>query len=421
MVSNPYITILISLLFSAFFSGVEIAFVSSNKLKIELEKKQGNLTARIYSSFINAPARFITTMLLGNNIALVVFGIAMGQLLEPPIREWVSNAGLVLFIQTIISTLTILVTAEFLPKVLFAINPNRSLNVFEVPIVLIYYVLAPVVFLVNSLTDLILRFVLRVPKSEQPALFGLVDLNHMVREMTETADESEEIENEIQIFQNALDFSQVKARECMIPRTEMVACEVEDSLDELRAAFVKTGLSKIVVYRDNIDNVIGYVHSSELFKKPESIKNILLPISIVPEAMAASHVLELLLGQKRSMAIVVDEFGGTSGLLTMEDVVEEIFGEIEDEHDREVLTEIQLEDGSYRFAARLEVEYINETHRLDLPELEEYETLAGLIIYHHESIPEQGEVIEVDGYRIKVLQVSDKKVDLVELSSDERD
>ncbi len=416
MDSSQFLVIFISLLLSAFFSGIEIAFVSANKLKVELDKKSGNFPAKVYSYFMKHPGRFITTMLMGNNIALVVYGIKMGDLLDPFFFTYIPNSVAVLLIKTIVSTIVILVTAEFLPKAIFQINPNRTLNVFVAPVAIVYYALFPLVWLIMSLSDFLLRVVFNVPKEEQKPLFGMVDLDHFVREATATAADEDEIENEVQIFQNALDFSSVRSRDCMIPRTEIVAFDIEDDIEELWKTFIDTGLSKIVIYRENIDNIIGYVHSSELFKKPNAIKNILLPISIVPETMAGSEILELLISQKRSMAVVVDEFGGTSGLVTMEDVVEEIFGEIEDEHDTETLIEIKLDDLNYKFSARIEVDYLNEEYKLDLPESDEYETLAGLIISNHESIPEEGETIRVGNHLFKIIGVTDRRIDLVQLT-----
>jgi len=416
MESSQILVILISLLLSAFFSGIEIAFVSANKLKVELDKKSGSLPAKVYSYFMKSPGRFITTMLMGNNIALVVYGIKMGGLLDPVFLHLIPNSVLVLLVKTVISTLIILVTAEFLPKAIFQINPNRTLNLFFVPVTIVYYALYPIVWLIMSLSDFMLSVVFNVPREEQKPLFGMVDLDHFVREATATIADEDDIENEVQIFQNALDFSSVKARDCMIPRTEIVAFDIEDEVEELWQTFIDTGLSKIVIYRENIDNVIGYVHSSELFKKPKAIKNILLPISIVPEAMAGSEILELLISQKRSMAIVVDEFGGTSGLVTMEDVVEEIFGEIEDEHDTESLIEVKIDELNYKFSARVEVDYLNEEYKLNLPESDEYETLAGLIISNHESIPEEGDTIRIENFTFKILGVTDRRIDLVQLT-----
>lgn len=406
--------ILITLTLSAFFSGIEIAFVSANKLKIELDKKLGSWPAKVYSYFLQNESKFITTMLLGNNIALVIYGIVMGQLIEPVIGSYIENDVVILLAQTIVSTLLILVTAEFLPKVAFRINPNRTLSIFAVPVVIIYGLLFVFVSFTLWLSELLMKYVLRIETDHTSVAFNLVDLDHYVKEATAESD-MEELENEIQIFQNALVFGSIKARECMVPRTEIVALEKDDSIEELRDTFVKTGLSKILIYKDNIDNIIGYVHSYELFKKPDAITKILLPISIVPESMPANEVLELLIKQKRSIAVVVDEFGGTSGLLTIEDVVEEIFGEIEDEHDHEELIELKLNEKEYRFAARLEVDYLNEEYDFSLPEGDEYETLGGLIIHLFESIPSEGETISVDGYVLKVEKVSDKRIECVHL------
>ena len=415
MESYSYIVAAISVLLSAFFSGIEIAFVSANKLKIELDKKQGIFAARIYSNFIKNQSRFITTMLLGNNITLVLYGIAVAHILKGYLF-WIDNEILILLIQTIVSTLIILVVAEFFPKALFRINPNRTLSIFAIPVFIFYYALYPLITFVNWISKFVLKNILKVDPEEKQLVFSVVDLDNYVREATAAAEHEDEIENEIQIFQNALEFREVKARECMVPRTEIVSLDVEDDIEELTQQFIKTGLSKILIYRDSIDNIIGYTHSSELFKKPEAIKNILLPISIVPETMPAKSVLELLISQKRSIAVVVDEFGGTSGMLTIEDVVEEIFGDIEDEHDKDILIEQQLDDKSFRFSARLEVDYINEEHKLQLPESEDYETLAGLIISISESIPEQGEIIQSENFDFLIEQVDEKRIEMVKVT-----
>jgi putative hemolysin len=406
------ISIFISILFSAFFSGIEIAFVSSNKLKIELDKKMGAFQAKLYSKFVKKPSRFITTLLVGNNIALVIYGISMAKLIEPFLQIYIDSTIGILLIQTVISTLIILVTAEFLPKAIFSLNPNKMLAFFVIPVVISYYILFPIVVLVSTLSNWVLRYILRLPETEVKYSFGMIDLDNLLKEASL---DQEDVENEIEFFQNALDFTQTKARDCMIPRTEIAAFEINDSLEDLRNEFIETGLSKIIIYRDNIDNVIGYVHSAELFKRPDAIKHILLPISFVPETMPASEVLELLLSQKRSMAIVVDEFGGTSGLLTMEDVVEEIFGDIEDEHDVEVLTEIKHTSTHYTFAARLEIDYLNKEYDLKLPESDDYDTLGGLITYYLERIPNENEVLNIKDISLIPTQVSDRRIELVEL------
>ncbi|MEM9022571.1 MAG: hemolysin family protein [Bacteroidota bacterium] len=419
--------IFLSLVFSALFSGMEIAFVSSNKLKIEMDKKSGYFPARLLSYFVKHQSSFISTLLLGNNIALVVYGIFMARLLEAPMREALSAffpASLmeltILVVQTLVSTLIILITAEFLPKVYFRINPNQKLSVFAIPVAILCLPLFGLVLLVYNFIALGLRL-FKVDITDSPMVFGRIDLDNYLREVTEKFSKKDDIEHEIQIFRNALDFSKVKARECMVPRTEIVACEVNTPIEELRQHFVETGLSKILVYRDNIDNIIGYTHSFELFKKPEAIKNILLPIGIVPETMPANKVLELFIEHRRSLAVVVDEFGGTSGMLTIEDVVEEIFGEIEDEHDQESLVERQINDREYVFSARLEIDYLNEKYPLNLPESDDYETLAGLIIHVHEDIPTVHEKIAFDRFLAEILVVSENRIDLVRIRVKEED
>lgn len=420
------LAILGSMVLSAFFSGMEIAFVSSNKLKIELDKKLGLVPARIYSYFLKHQSKFISALLLGNNIALVVYGIFMAQVLESPIRNvfaFIPNEAtieaFVLLTQTLISTLVILIFAEFLPKIIFRINPNKKLEYFTIPVLLICAPLYGLVWIVFQLITYFLR-VFSVPFEENEYSFGRVDLDHYVKEAAAgTSREETDMETELQIFQNALDFSKIKARECMVPRNEIEALSFDDSVEELRSTFVQTGYSKILIYKDNIDNVIGYVHSFELFKKPEAIKNILRPLAIIPEAATADKVLKTLIEQKKHVALVVDEYGGTSGMLTLEDIVEEIFGEIEDEHDSEELTEQVLSDDHYYLSARLEIDYLNETYGLQLPESDEYETLAGLIIDRNEDLPEVGDVVEVDDYIIEIKKVSENKIEEVVLRPSE--
>jgi putative hemolysin len=418
-------SILMSLILSAFFSGMEIAFVSSNKLKIELDKKLGLLPARVYSFFLKHQSKFISTLLLGNNIALVVYGIFMAQLLEDSIRNslfFITNLGaleaLVLLIQTIISTIIILIFAEFLPKILFRINPNKKLEVFIVPTLLICAPLFGLVWLVFLLLTYLLK-IFSVNFQESEYGFGRVDLDHYVKEASSNSSEESEMENELQIFQNALDFSNIKARECMVPRNEIEALSFDDSVELLRETFVETGYSKILIYKETIDNVIGYVHSFELFKKPDAIKNILRPLAIIPETTTADKVLKTLIEQKKNVALVVDEYGGTSGMLTLEDIVEEIFGEIEDEHDSEELIEELIGESQYHFSARLEVDYINEEFDLKLPVSDDYETLAGLIINKSEDIPKAGEVLEIGDYIIEIIKVSENKIEEVYLRPSE--
>lgn len=406
--------LLLAIFFSAFFSGMEIAFVSANKLKIELDKKQGGWSAKILSRFIQSPANFISAMLLGNNIALVIYGMLMAKILEPIIYSYTNNEVMVLLLQTLFSTLFVLFFAEFLPKALLRINPNRTLSIAAIPLQIIYVIIYPFNYLTIGLSNGILRL-FKIDTSNSNMAFSKVDLEHFVMDIQERQEEGEDIEHEIQIFKNALDFSEVKARECMIHRTEIEAMSVEESIENLREKFIETGLSKILIYRDNVDNIIGYTHSLELFKKPETIKSMLLPVAIIPESMTANQILKQFIKQRRSMAVVVDEFGGTSGVITMEDIVEEIFGEIEDEYDVEELVESQINDTTYKFSAKTEIDYINEKYKLSLPESEDYETLGGLVISLHESIPDKGEVITFEKYSLTINEVSENKIELITL------
>lgn len=405
----------ISLIFSAIFSGLEIAFVSANKLKIELDSKQGKLSAKIYSRFLKTPSYFIATMLVGNNIALVIYGIVMAVLLEPFISKYVHSEIVLLLAQTGISTALVLIVAEFLPKVFFRINPNKTLAFFAIPVFIIYYTLYPIVIVFTTLSEFILTKFFKQDSSAQEIVFGKLDLGQYIEESTENVKDKNSIDHEVTIFRNALDFSNIKARECMVPRIDITAVEVNESIETVKQKFIETGFSKILVYRDNVDNMIGYVHSFELFKKPESIKSILLPLLIVPESMPANEALSQFIAQHRSMALVVDEFGGTSGILTIEDVIEQIFGEIEDEHDTDELTEQKISETEYLFSARHEIKYLNEKYHLKLPESDEYETLAGLIIHLYESIPGINERILTPIHEFTIKKVAGNRIDLVKL------
>lgn len=413
--------ILSMLISSAFFSGMEIAFVSANKLKIELDGKQGDFFAKIISNFLKRPSRFIGAMLVGNNIALVVYGIFMVKILEPQIAYFTKSELVILLVQTVISTLIILVTAEFLPKTLFRINPNSMLRFFALPLFIIYWIMFLPMLLLIGISELLIKTFSPQLSSGEDLNFGRIDLEYYLKEGAEHTLSQEEVDHEIQIFQNALDFSKVKARECMIPRTEIVALEMEEELEKLKDKFIETGLSKILIYRDSIDNIIGYTHSFELFKKPDSIKSILLPLPIIPMSMQANEILEIFIQQKRSIAVVVDEFGGTAGIVTIEDIIEEIFGEIEDEHDKEALVETKISDNEFLFAARLEVDYLNDEYGLGLPESDNYETIAGLIIDTFESIPTMNEQIQKDQFVFTVNKVFQNKIDLVHLKVLEQD
>jgi len=413
------ILIIITLLSSAFFSGMEIAFVASNKFKIELDNKQGSLYAKILSYFIQYPSKYISTMLIGNNLALVIYGILMARVLEPKIENYTNSHGLILLIQTVISTIVILITAEFIPKTLFRLNPNRVLKYFSIIILIIYKVLSPLVYIIIWLSKMFLKKALKVDFSEDKPVFGKVDLDNYLKAVISSSKETEkteELDHEIQIFQNALDFSSIRIRECQVPRTEIVAVEVSESIDILKKRFIETHLSKILVFKENIETIIGFVDSYQMFSNPKNIKTILNPVLTIPETMLASNLLSMFLKEHKSIAVVVDEFGGTSGLVTIEDIMEEIVGEIEDEHDISKLKEEKISDFEYVFSGRLEIDYLNEKYNFNIPVEEEYETLAGYIIHHYESIPPQKEEIQINSFNFKILAASKTKIDRVKLT-----
>ena len=415
--------IICSLILSAFFSGMEIAYVSSNKIHIELEKKQNDLLAKVLTRLTRKPSKFIATMLVGNNIALVVYGFFMGDLL----MAWLSSMDLEsefwryivmdlsLLTQTIISTLIILLTAEFLPKVFFQIYSNSLLKFFAIPAYIFYILFGLISSFVIWISDLILKSFFKTKGDEVQLAFTKVELGNYINEQMEKMEEDQEIDSEIQIFQNALEFSEVKSREVMIPRTEIVAVPLSEEPKDLVKTFTETGLSKILVYNETIDDIIGYIHSFELFKKPGTIKSILLPVVFVPETMLVKDVLNILIKKRKSIAVVIDEYGGTSGMMTVEDIVEELFGEIEDEHDPVVLIEEKLEDDLYLFSARLEIDYLNEVYKLNLPVGENYETLGGYIVNHTEEIPQQDGLVEIDDFTFLIKEVSNTKIELVEV------
>jgi len=416
---DSWTIVFFTLLLSAFFSGIEIAFISSNRLKIEVDKSRGLFSANLLSKLSQKPSKFIGTLLLGNNIALVIYGIAMANILEPwliaILPSFIAGEAWVLFFQTIIATLLILITAEFIPKILFRIQPNKVLNFFSLPIYVFYLLLYPLVYTIIGFSEIVLQKFFRVNFAFKKYSFSPIDLGEYVKEFTNNELDESEIKQDMQIFQNAIDFRSVKLRECMIPRTEIIAVEEHKSLKGLQKLFIKTGHSKILIYRDSIDNIIGYAHSFDMFKKPDNIKAILKPIIIVPETMLANKVLSMMIKDQKNVAVVVDEFGGTSGMITMEDIIEEIFGEIEDEHDSEEMIEKKIDDHTYLFAGRLEIDYLNEKYNLSIPEMEEYETLAGYIIHHHESIPNELDLIKTDQFIIKIMQAEGNKIDLVKL------
>ncbi len=398
---------------------MEIAFLSANKLRIEIDRKQGKILSGIVSFFTKNPARFIATMLVGNNISLVIYGIAFAMLLEDPIRNLTGteSEATVLLVQTLVSTLIILLTAEFLPKTLFRINPNNSLRLLSVPIMVFYVLLYPITLLTIGISSITMRYLLRVRPdlpSREP-VFGKVDLDHFLTTIQpEKETGSEEIED-LKIFKNALEFSGLKVRDCMIPRTDVIALEEDSSVEELARRFVDSGLSRILIYRDTIDNVIGYVNSKDLFRGPALVKTHLKSIQIVPEALPVNKLLTGFIKERKNIALVVDEFGGTSGLITTEDIIEEIFGEIEDEHDSRVLVEKRLDENRFLLSGRHEIDYLNEKYFLSIPESEEYDTLAGYIIFHYESIPEKNATVLLDNFQITITDVSSNRVEEVEL------
>ena len=408
--------ILISLAFSAFFSGMEIAFISSNKLRFELDKKEKSLTSKILDIFYRNPHQFISTMLVGNNIALVVYGLQMAIILEPLIARVVNNEALIVLTQSIISTILILFTGEFIPKTVFKLNPNFSLTLFSVPLLIIYVVLYPVSKFSSLLSFLILKIagVKNVTGSTQRAL-GKVDLDYFIQQSIEDAPQNSDMDTEVKIFQNALDFSNVRLRDCIVPRTEIVACDTSATIEELRSKFIETGLSKILVYNENIDDIIGYIHSSELFKNPEDWTQHIRSVSIVPETMAANKLMKLLMQEKKSLAVVVDEFGGTSGIVTLEDLVEEIFGEIEDEHDMKSHVAKKVSDNEYLLSGRMEIDTLNEMFGLDLPESDDYVTIAGFILHFYQKFPKLNETVQIDKYSFKIIKVTATKIELVRM------
>ncbi|MEM8507972.1 MAG: hemolysin family protein [Bacteroidota bacterium] len=420
---SSLLVIVLSLLFSAFFSGMEIAFVSANRIHIELEKKQEGFLARVLGWITEKPSKFIATMLIGNNIALVVYGFFMGDRLMSwfqellPTRYDFINVLLTefsLLSQTVISTFIILITAEFLPKVLFQIYSNSLLKIFAFPAYIFYILFSFLSGAVIRVSDFILKNFFRTAGDEVQLAFTKLELGDYITEQMESVEE-EEMDSEIQLFQNALEFSEVKAREVMVPRTEITAIELHESTRNLNKLFIETGYSKILVYKETIDEIIGYVHSYELFKKPKTIKHILRPVEFVPETMLIHEILDVLTKKRKSMAVVLDEYGGTSGIMTVEDIVEELFGEIEDEHDSTDLFEEQLAENIFQFSARLEVDYINENYKLDLPESEEYETLGGLITNITGEIPELEEEIKTELHLFRIVEVSNNKIDMVEV------
>ena len=428
--TTDIVIIVSTLLLSAFFSGMEIAYISSNKIHIELEKKQGDFLGKILAKLTAKPSKYIATMLIGNNIALVIYGLKMGDVLVRWFNSMLPSdsttltylfVDLQLLTQTIISTLVILITAEFLPKVFFQIYANSLMKILAFPTYIFYLLFSWVSEFIIWISDAVLKYVFRAQGEDAVLAMTKVELGNYISEQMESVEDHEDIDSEIQIFQNALDFSEVKAREVMVPRTEITAVDISDSIENLRQLFIQTGRTKIIVYKNSIDDILGYVHSFELFKKPKTIKSIIIPVGFVPETILIKDVLNILTKKRRSMAVVIDEYGGTSGIMTVEDIIEELFGEIEDEHDTVELIEEQISDKSFKFSGRLEVDYINETYKLNLPISENYETLGGLIVNATEEIPQENEDVIIDNFKFTIEEVSSTKIDVVHLKILETD
>ena len=404
------------MLFSAFFSGMEIAFVSSNRLRAEMDREKNRFSQRIIKTFYQHPNNFVSTMLVGNNISLVIYGILFAKLFDSTLFEPLSD-GVRVTCDTLLSTLVVLFTGEFLPKSIFKNNPNTLLTVFAVPAWICYVVLYPISRFATLLSKGLLRLVgIRMKSAGEEKEFTKVDLDYLVQDSIDNADNEDEIEEEVKIFQNALDFSETKIRDCMVPRTEIDAVEDTSTIEQLKQVFIESGHSKILVFHEDIDHVIGYVHSSDMFHNPTDLAGIIREISFVPETMLASKLMTQLMQQKRSLAVVVDEFGGTSGLVSLEDIMEEITGEIEDEHDNTNHVAKKLNDHEYMLSARLEITKINEMFNLDLPESDEYMTLGGLILHEYQSFPKLNEVVKIDRYEFKIVKNTATKIELVRLN-----
>ncbi len=411
--------IILCLILSAFFSGMEIAFVSSNKIYLEIEKKQDDFISKILTKLTQKPSKFIATMLVGNNISMVVYGFFMGDL----VLQWFETSNFhfkplpSLLLQTVLSTLIVLITSEFLPKVFFQIYANSFIKFFALPAYFFYRLFYYISSFIIWISDFILKKFFKTEGDQINLSFSKIELGNYISEQMNAMDDNQSVDSEIQIFQNALEFSAVKARDIMTPRTELVAIDLHSSITDLKNLFVETGYSKIIVYFNSLDDIVGYVHSFELFKKPRSIKSIMIPVEFVPETIFIKEVLNLLTKKRKSVAIVLDEYGGTSGIVTIEDIVEELFGEIEDEHDSdETLIENILEDGSYLFSTRLDVEYINEMYKLHIPESDSYGTLGGFIVDFYKEIPQKGAQITVGNFQFFIEQASNKKLELVKLT-----
>lgn len=411
--------IIACLILSAFFSGMEIAYVSSNKIYLEIEKKQGGFLADILAKLTEKPSKFIATMLVGNNVALVVYGFFMGEM----VKNWFVNQGwhfsgiIEVVFQTGISTLIVLITSEFLPKVFFQIYANTIIKAFALPAYIFYKLFYYVSTFMIWISDFVLKKFFKTEGDQVNLTFTKIDLGNYITQQMSTVENKENVDSEIQIFQNALEFSGVKARDIMTPRTELVAVDLYDSVAELRQLFIDTGYSKILVFQNTLDDIIGYVHSFELFKKPRTIKSVLIPVEFIPETMFIKDALDILTKKRKSVAVIIDEYGGTSGIITVEDIIEELFGEIEDEHDEdELLIEKQESEDTYVFSTRLDVAYINEKYELEIPESDSYGTLGGFIVNFTKEIPQKSDKISIDNYLFEILEATNKKIEIVKMT-----
>lgn len=399
---------------------MEIAFVSSNKLRFELDKKEGNITTRIISFFYRHSDQYITTMLVGNNIALVIYSIQMAHLLTAPLLQIINNDFAVMILQTIIATIVVLITGEFIPKTIFKGNPNTCLKLFAPLMYVIYIILYPITVLSTFLSRTTLRILRRYDPKKDEMQLNKSDLDYLVNESIENAGKDAEVGNDMRIFQNALDFSSVKLRDCARPRTEIIALPQDGTtLDDLKNTFANSGYSKIVIYKDNIDNIIGYFHSNDLFKMPSNWQSCIRTMPIVPETMAANKLMDIFMHKKKSIAVVVDEFGGTSGIVTLEDIMEEIFGEIEDEHDNKAYTATKLNDNEYILSGRCEISTANEKFDLEIPESESYVTIAGFILHNYQTFPKLNDTIKIEQFNFKILQAHNNRIDMVKLTVSE--
>jgi putative hemolysin len=423
MIESQYVLyVAITLLFSAFFSGMEMAFVSANRLQIELQNKQGSVSGKVLSGFVKKPGQFIGTTLIGNTIALVLYGIFMAYLLDPIIQSWLENSPFgnfnnqanVVIIQTILSTIIVLITGEFLPKSIFMLNPNSLLSFFSLPFQLIYFLMYPLVYLIVGMSRLFITKVLRLEYNEDKPVFKITDLNSFIKNSLHHSGQDVKVDLDAKIFDNAVEFKTIRVRECMVPRTDIVAVDKTDSIEDLKEVFAESGHSKIIVFNESIDDVIGYCHQLEMFKKPKKIADILTPIIIVPESALANELLIQFIKERKSLALVVDEFGGTSGIVSMEDIIEEIFGEIQDEYDQDDLIEQRLSENEYLLSARHEIDYLNEKYGWNLP-YGDFETLAGFILSLTEDIPHKGQSITYESYTFVIVSKLDHRIETVKI------